>query len=693
MTYLLVAFVSGFPLALILSWVFNLTSKGIVLDSGELSSGSQPKHDWIIVASLLTLVLLLFAFFSMQTSFESTAPSGRVATLMSNTTVNEENSIAVLPFQIFSEDEDDRYFADGLTDELSNAVSRISGLRVAARTSTFTYLNSGKSIAEIGSELKVTKILEGTVRHNDVDNRIRVSASLVDVATGTQLWSKSFDREFTDLFKIQEEIADVVARQMKLEFSSVDEDYAKSIPSNVDAMVAYSAGQSELQKRTVPTLKAALIWFQRAVELDPNYAPAHIGVANAANLLLVYGSSSKQQAAEISEPAIARAIDIKPDTAEIYAAQGLAIWRDDTSKAAELFKKSIAVNPNYSSAHNWYGGVLRALGKLEEALIHFEKAYQLDPRSTVAAHNVAQSFFDLARDKEALRVIDELIAMDPYYPGAFNLIGELYLKRGRLDAAVLQFRKSLELAPSNKTGAFGLFTASVELRDKNLAEVAFNKIKKLGDRREDSEWSAVLKMIDARKELALGNRVIGEEKFEQALIALKGTPQYQFALAEKGYFTGDYGMAINAFQEIEKGSAKLGIDIYSGEKGIGIHYAYALMKTGEKLSAEKIIEKILKEVDKPWLKKRQYPDDFFLLSQIAMVKNNVDEALLYLNLAINAGWTSTWVLELDPAWQSLVNDERLISLKQRVDTRLASMRNSLASNDRFIPTSVGALLR
>ena len=680
MTYLLIAFVSGFPLALMLSWIFNLTTQGIVLDSGENAVVNEPKKDWIIVAGMIALMLLLTAYFSMQMPVTTAVPVQ--PSLTQQNQIADENSIAVLPFKILSNDEDDRYFADGLTDEMSNAVSMISGLRVSARTSTFAYLDSNKSIAEIGAELNVSKILEGSVRHNDVDNRIRVSASLVDVATGTQLWSKSFDREFTDLFRIQEEIANVVAQQMKLKFVPEDQNYAKSVPKSVDALVAYSAGQSELQKRTVPALKASLTWFQRAVELDADYAPAYIGVSNSANLIFLYGGSSKQQALSIYEPAFAKAKELAPNTAEAYAAEGLIIWRDDAGKASELFRKAIEINPNYSAAHNWYGGVLNSLGKLEEALMHFEKAYELDPRSTVSAHNVAQSLFDLARDKEALRVIDQLIAIDPYYPGAFNLIGKLYMRRGRLDDAVVQYRKSLELAPGNQNGAFGLFDASVELRDRDLSEFAYKNLIPLGDTSEGSEWNGILKVIDAKKELVFGNVDGSLEKFDVALKALEGKPQGKFITAEVGYFSGDYALAVSTYQLLEKDSEKLGIDIYSGKQGIGIHYAYALMQTGNTEEAGLVLDNILKELDKPWRKKRQYPDDFFILSQIAIVKNQIDEALLYLNLAINAGWTSTWVLELDPAWKGLINDERLLALKQRVDIRLSSMRNSLAANTR-----------
>ncbi len=680
MTYLLIAFVSGFPLALILSWVFNLSSQGIVLDSGEKANTDEPKYDWIIVASLIVFMLLLSAYFSMQPPFSPPGVPARVS--VHEQTEVDKNTLAVLPFKIFSNNEDDRYFADCLTDELSNAMSMIDGLRVSARTSTFAYMNSKKSIAEIGSELNVSKILEGSVRHNDVDNRIRVSASLVDVATGTQLWSSSFDREFTDLFKIQEEIAAVVAKQMKLKLTYEDEVYAKTIPKNVDALVAYSAGQSDLQKRTVPALKSALTWFKRAVELDVDYAPAYVGIANAASLLFIYGGSSKQESLSISEPALAKAKLLAPDTADLFAAEGLSIWQEDAGKASEFFKKAIKVNPNYSSAHNWYGGVLRSLGKQQLALKHFEKAYQLDPRSTVAAQNVAQSFFDLARDKEALRIIDQLIAIDPYYPGAFNLIGDLYLRRGRLDDAIIQYRKSLEISPGNKSGAFGLFNASVELRDQQLAEVAYSNLIPLGDMTNGSEWNGLIKMFDARKELVLGNIDSAIKKYDSALKALEGKPQQKFIVAEKGYFSGDFELAVETFKQLERNSQKLGFDVYSGDKGIGIHFAYALMQTGDEETAEIILNKILKEVDKPWRKKRQYPDDFFMLSQMAMVKNHVDEALLYLNLAINAGWTSTWVLEIDPAWKSLINDERLLALKQRVDIRLNSMRNALASNSK-----------
>ncbi len=690
MTYLLVSFIAGFPIALILSWLFNLTSKGIVLagspDGAEIGTdGSNKHHDWVIVGSLLIVALLFFAFFSSKVPMEP-EPANQSLAALSQT--SNQKAIAVLPFKTFSADPNDQYFADGLSEELAGALSTISDLRVAANTSSFAYRDSAKPVTEIGKELNVGVVLEGTVRRNNIDNRIRVSASLVDVETGSQVWSQSFDREFKNLFKVQEEISNAVTEQLKLKITGEQVASNRSMPTSVDALIAHSAGNADLQKRTVPALKSAIIWFQKAIELDPGYGSAYVGLANSASLTFFYGGMSREEAKEISLPAIEKALQLNPNLGSAYAAKGLVLLNDAESSGAEVFieaginlAKSIELSPNYSPAYIWYGNVLANQGKKQESIKHYRKALLLDSRSVVAAHNIAENLFSEGREREALELVDQIIEIDPFYPGAFNLIGNIYLRQGRLVDAYVQYKKSLKLAPLDTQASSGIFKIALELKDQTLIDDALNILVEIDKNSGGGKFAGQLMLFKARSNILQGNKTHALEQLEQALEMTQGSFLYDIILAEKSYFLRDYGTSIEAYENVIKARKAIGNNFFDASENImAFKYAFALQQTGDENKANQVLEKIDAASSKTLLKAHPFPGDYFVQALSAMIKNNQDQALLYLRLAVNAGWTSTWLLELDPVWESLLEDERLLSLVNMVDIKLANMRRRLALN-------------
>jgi len=690
MAYLLIAFIAGFPVVLVLSWLFNLTSKGIIVaksaddpNTDETIAEGNHHYDWVIVGSMVVVVIVFFAIFAAESP--STLQTNIPQNSASTDSANAIKSLAVLPFKTFSQEINEQYFADGLSEELAGALSTMEGLRIAANTSTFMYRDSKKSVSEIGKELNVGILLEGTVRRDAQDNRIRVSASLVDVTTGAQIWAQSFVREFKDLFKVQEEVSKAVMEQLKLKFEGKSLQYSR-MPDNVDALIAQSAGNQEMQKRTVPALKSAIKWFQRAIELDASYQDAYVGLANSAILLRNYGGMTLDDSIKVAQPAIDKALAINPKSGEAFAAQGLLYLEQATSSptsfslAEKNLKKAIQLSPNYAPAHMWYGNVLNAQNKDKDALEQYQKAFVLDPRSVVAAHNIAGNLFSQGKEKEAQFYIDKIISIDPFYPGAFALFGSMYEKKGHLVDAYKQYLRSIELEPLGKEANMGVFNVVSELRDEKRMKEALDTLVLIEKNSGDQAAAGLLMLLKARGSAILGHIDLSIEQMKQASEMTKDTLIHQHILAEEAYFSEKYTDSIVALEKILEESKELGVNVYKYTENLELlHYVYALQQVGYADKASEVLAKMVEDPMNQQNKTQYLPSDYFIHAQVALIKGNNDQALLYLQLAINAGWTSSWLLFIDPAWKDLIKDERLLSLIQIIDQKLSSMKKRLAS--------------
>ena len=349
MTLLLQIFIAGFPLCLVFAWLFNFTSKGIVRAKDDLAESSEPKANIrVTIAVAGSLLLVFLATLGTQLLMEEEAiaqvpPQQLAQTAPPATPVvtDKKESIAILPFIPFSDEPADEFFADGMVEELLNLLAKIPDLRVAARTSSFAYKGvSNKTISEIGRELGVETILEGSIRKNDITNKIRVTAQLIKVSTGEHLWSETYDREYRDIFQIQDDIARSVVDKMKITLlgNTAQTTFAAET-SNVDAMVAYGKGQQQLTHRTSTSLNLALEHFQQAVALDANYARAYVGIADANILLALYGNLPSQQAHNKAQQAIDKALAINNQLGAAYASKGLLLTPVDAQQAEQALSK------------------------------------------------------------------------------------------------------------------------------------------------------------------------------------------------------------------------------------------------------------------------------------------------------------------------------------------------------------------
>lgn len=311
--------------------------------------------------------------------------------------------VAVLPFANFSPDSTDAYFADGLTEELISVLSQLSEIRVLARTSAFSYKSSSKSIAQIGSELNVSSVLEGSVRK--AGDRLRISAQLIDPRSQEHLWSKTFDRRLDDIFAVQAEVAHQVALALKVELgrSEVAGLEGRHLP-RPDSYLAYLKGRILLRSQWGgQNIRGACEELERAIQLDPTNAQALAGLAEA-RIALVYGQfvENHQQNIQSARDFAARAIALDPGLAEAHCALAAVFaWDYDYQAAMTEILRAISLNPNYPTAHSYYAGILQEMGRGEDALRETEIEEILDPRSLGMFNDRVRLLVWLERIEEA----------------------------------------------------------------------------------------------------------------------------------------------------------------------------------------------------------------------------------------------------------------------------------------------------
>ena len=351
--------------------------------------------------------------------------------------------LAVLPLANISPDSKDEYFADGLTDELIGVISRIPGLSVISRTSVMRYKGATKQIGEIGRELSVATVLEGSVRKDG--NRVRVSAQLVDVAGDRTLWSEQFDRELRDVFAIQEEVSQQVARALKPRLiPSPGGGSGVHGTSNTEAYTLYLRGRYFWNRGTKDWLLKALEEFERAAKLDPTYGPAHAGVADSLLLLGRRGDVAPGDAYPRAVESALHALKLDPDLAEPHTALG-AIRQEYEWKWAESereFKQALELNPSYSTAHSWYALYLGHVGRFAEALAESAQAAELDPLSHRIYTGAAEEFIFARQYDDAIRAAQRALEVEPSFGPAHAFIAEALVEQGTPDLAIREFEEA-----------------------------------------------------------------------------------------------------------------------------------------------------------------------------------------------------------------------------------------------------------
>src|SRR5688572_25037684 len=399
------------------------------------------------------------ARYSSVAQFGQALASGSMSTptdtaSLPQTVVSAAKSVAVLPFTNMSADADNEYFTDGMAEEIINALNKVQSLRVAARTSSFAFKGKNEDVGEIGKKLKVSTVLEGSVRK--MGNRLRITAQLVNVADGYHLWSERYDRELEDVFAIQDDISQAIVKALKVILTEGEKkQIEKARVENVAAYDYYLRGRQYYYIHR-KSLEYARQMFNRAVETDPDYARAYAGVADTCSLLYMYYDAREFNLKQ-ADYASAKALELEPELAEAHVARGLAVSLSKRFQEAEQeFETAMKLDPKLFEAAYWYGRALEAEGRFQEAVKMYERAQLLRPEDYQAPSFLAQAYRALgmtdeshAADRRAIRLMQERLELNPSDARAANLLAATYASMGESDKAVDYADRSLAIDPDD----------------------------------------------------------------------------------------------------------------------------------------------------------------------------------------------------------------------------------------------------
>ena len=356
-------------------------------------------------------------------------------------------SIAVLPFRNLGPDTDAEYLCDGLAEELQAAIAKLSRVRVASRTSAASFKGKEVDAVEIGERLQVSTLLEGSVRK--AGTKLRVAAQLTDAVKGYQRWSERFDRTLDDVFAIQDEIAQAIVNKLELTFGGGDgEPIIKRYTANTEAYHLYLRGRYEWAHRYQGGLMKAIEAFEHAIRLDPDYAPAHAGLADVYSFLAFYSIVRPPAAFEKAQASVDRALAIDADLAEAHSSAALVmVGRDwDFVRAEQSFRRALDLDPRQGSARIYHAWVLVVLGRLDEAFAEARRAHTDEPMSDVIHGGLAYTYFLARRYDEAILECRRCLELHPHFLIGLYVLGMASFMKGALAEATIAFEEAATLS-------------------------------------------------------------------------------------------------------------------------------------------------------------------------------------------------------------------------------------------------------
>ena len=492
-------------------------------------------------------------------------------------------SIAVLPFVNMSSDKENEYFSDGITEEILNYLAKIKGLRVISRTSVFTYKGrTDISIADIGRQLDVAHVLEGSVRK--AGNKVRITAQLIRSKDDTHLWSETYDRELKDIFAVQDEIAQTIVGNLKMDYISHSGDAApQTAETTVEAYNLYLQGIHFQDRRDEEGMRKALSFFKRTVREDPNYALAYVGLANTYLLLADYGYDSFDENLPLAEHNANKAMDLGPTLAEVHVTNAYVsmIRKNDPKITESYYLKAIQLNPNYATAYHWYSDFLRMVKKdFQQSLVFGESAKRLDPLSGIIRINLSNSYQALSQLTEAEEVLTSLLDLNPNFSKAYGSLALIYRRQAEWDKAIKTTKTWIKVNPNDGNSFRSLGEINMIMGMHDEAIDAFNSYLKLNDNSPiPFEFLAFTYYL--KKDFIQAKSFI-EQGYEIAPF----TPLSRMVEGWMWIFDENYENALTAFDDSQKGFFGLSSFFEAlALTGKGIVYA----KQGHITEAERII--------------------------------------------------------------------------------------------------------
>ncbi len=465
--------------------------------------GSRARQRPAIVGVVAALVVVLgLAAYLGWTRWgrRATPPEGRIM-------------LAVLPFENLSGDPEQEYFSDGITEEMISQLGQVhpERLGVIARTSAMQYKKTNKRVDQIGRELGVDYVVEGSVRR--ANERVRVTAQLIQVSDQTKIWSDSYESALGDVLALQNEVAGAIAAGIQLKLTPQQQAHlARARPVKAEAYEAYLRGRFYWSRRTDDGLRKAIQEFDRSIGVQPDYAPAYAGLADAYFSSGFWGVYPPLEVVPKGQAAARRGVELDETLPEAHTAMALAyLWDKDLGAVEREFQRALELNPGYAQAHLWYGDHLASIGREEESAAERRRARELDPLSVWISNVEGFHLFLARRYDDAIKQFLRTLEYDPNYALPHYELGRAYEEKGMYGEALREFQRARELSPDNPLVLAGLG----------------NCYGRMGNRREAVRVLADLKAL-------AGRRYVSPLYFAHVYVGL-GEKEQAFAWLEKSY--------------------------------------------------------------------------------------------------------------------------------------------------------------
>ncbi len=632
------AFVVGFPIAMLVAWFVDFTPDGVRRAQALPAASTITVVAGVLLMLAGTLGLAFLLLSESGTESETAGPAGMPI----------PNSVAVLPFVNMSNDPENEYFSDGLSDMLIDRLANIGELVVIARTSSFAFKNQNLDARAIGQQLSVATLVEGSVQR--LGDRLRIVAQLIRTDTGAHLWSKTFDRTVDDLFAIQDEIAIKIAGDLTQHL--VPEAGNPYRTPDMRAFDLYLRGRHSVHQRTENDLRWAITLFEQAIEIDPEFAPAYSGLADAYLLLPDYSSNTFSDIVDKARAAINKALALDPDLGEAQASLGLLLrGQGDYRGSRQALTRAIQLNPSDAMAHMWLAITLEDQGRLDEAAPLLQRARLLDPLSfqinnRVGVNHWLRGEFDIANERFAAAIRIEISHPNGYWGRAL-----VAWTRGELEQAIGFYLDAIDRDPDRAFFAAQIGFVHLDLGEPVPASDWLDRAVALAP-----QWPGA---VFAR---GLGFVASGasEDARGYATDVIARNPDRPFFITSGAAIlalAGDLDAAARHFAQAEEltgseAALKNPWDIYYGVC-FGAIKAAALRSAGQTRHAGEVAAETRAFVENMQTAGLGLPQARYCRASAAAVQGDPELALKELRTALAAGLPRCWYASIDPSFDGL----------------------------------------
>ncbi|HEY5775013.1 MAG TPA: hypothetical protein VIS57_02905 [Xanthomonadales bacterium] len=654
----------GLPVILLFAWAFEMTPEGLKREkqvdrSESITNQTGRKLDFMIIGVLL-LGLGYFAIDKFVLSEGRTTSQAETVNAEESTgaTVEAEKSIAVLPLANRSAREEDQYFADGMHDDLLTQLAKIASLKVISRTSVMRYRNTELSIPEIAQQLGVSAILEGGVQRSG--DQIRVNMQLIDAETDEHLWAETYDRQMTaeNLFAIQSSITREITDALKASLSPEEAARIDDRPTdNLEAFQEYMKGQQLLALRVVPALEEGKSHFERAIELDPGFAAAKVGLANAYHLLFEYAGWPEADSLEPAMVLLGEALESSPDLGEAFMVRGeIHRHHDDLDAAARDFERAMELIPGNAALNHWFSFVREAQGRDDEAYVLLQRAHELDPLSRVIHVTYAAHPFFAGDDEQTLIELERVRTLHPDYPTVYTYLSWIYWSQGNAVETLRASLKAVELDPENTRARFLCYNyLNLAARESALDCISKSQVMKPMEK-------AFIRIL---LQLAAGDRDVAQAILDSTA-DFEDDSQYRHYAA---LYVGDFEQARPGFEKEypEWFSGPVPDALKDYQIADAVDAALLLQQSGENERAENLLRLALENISR--LQRNHGANAFgFLDVRIYALLGQREQALSALEECVTIEYLSGWPgLKFLPHYDSIRDDPRFTAALARLN--------------------------